>query len=223
MNDADRSLEDRAMTWAMLLAKWTEFAQSALALPDDDEGGRLKEAVPAIISLQAITHACAELDVLVHDERCLGIDRAEILLRQNAAELNRIWSGEPMPALIVELVEDARLAIRAATEGGYEWRSTSPVLVLPHPADLVAFLTEVGFGGDLLLPTPGVPMFEAAPVAFLRGAYPEADNRSLRRLGRFSGSMGRRSGSRSPGRSTGNLTLPRVGRCGIWSNGWMRT
>ena len=47
---------ERAMTWAALLGKWTEFAQSALALPDDDEGGRLREAVPAIIGLQAVTH-----------------------------------------------------------------------------------------------------------------------------------------------------------------------
>ena len=96
---------ERAMTWAALLGKWTEFAQSALALPDDDEGGRLREAVPAIIGLQAVTHALAELDDLEPDERALGIDRAEMLIRKHAGELNTIWRGEEMPEEIIEIVD----------------------------------------------------------------------------------------------------------------------
>ncbi|HED52807.1 MAG TPA: hypothetical protein ENJ00_01215 [Phycisphaerales bacterium] len=187
MTNADAQTNDRAMTWAMLLAKWTEFAQSALALPGDDEGGRLKEAVPAIITLQAVTHACAELDQLDHDERSLGIDRAEILLRRNAAELNRIWSGQPMPEAIIEIVEDARLALRLATEGGSEWRSTHPAIVLPHPADLVAYLMEIGFAGDLFLPTPGVPMFEGSPIGFVRGVEPEIESAVFEAVGGFLG------------------------------------
>ncbi|MBN4082684.1 hypothetical protein JYS44_00450 [Phycisphaeraceae bacterium AH-315-B13] len=166
---------DRAMTWAALLGKWTEFAQSALALPDDDEGGRLKEAVPAIITLQAVTHACAELGQLEPDERALGADKAEMLLHKNAAELNRIWSGEVMPDAIIEIVEDARLALRAATQGGWEWVVIEEAIITPHPNEILEAMVASGFEGDLFLPTPGVPIFQHAPAAFVRGVEPDSE------------------------------------------------
>jgi hypothetical protein len=166
---------DRAMTWAALLGKWTEFAQSALALQDNDEGGRLKDAVPAIITLQAVTHACAELGQLEPDERALGTDKAELLIKQNAAELNRIWSGEVMPEAIIEIVEDAQLALRAVTQGGIEWVVAAEAIVAQHPSEILETLVVSGFVGDLFLPTPGVPIFQNAPAVFARGFEPDTE------------------------------------------------
>lgn len=166
---------DAAMTWAALLGKWMEFAQSALALPKEDEGGRLREAVPSIIALQAVTHACAEMQALEDDELALGLDRAEMLIRQHAGELNRIWRGEEMPEGIIELVEDALLALQAVTGGGVEWVVSSERLIAPHPGELVSALISAGFEGDLYLPTPGVPLFEGAPAGFMRGVDIDSD------------------------------------------------
>lgn len=160
---------ERAMTWAALLGKWTEFAQSALALPTQDEGGRLREAVPAIIGLQAITHALSELDELDTDERALGLDRAEMLIRQHAADVNRIWKGHEIPEAVREMVDDALLALRIQTQSGWEWIVAGETLVVAHPAELITLLVGNGFAGDLYLPTPGVPIFEGAPAAFVKG------------------------------------------------------
>lgn len=160
---------ERAMTWAALLGKWTEFAQSALALPKDDEGGRLREAVPSIIGLQAVTHALAELDDLESDERALGLDRADMLIRQHAGEVNRIWKGHDIPEALREMVDDARLALRLQRESGFEWVVAGESLLTPHPGELASLLIGNGFAGDLFLPTPGVPIFEGAPAAFVRG------------------------------------------------------
>lgn len=166
---------DRVMTWAALLAKWTEFAQSALALPDDDEGGRLKQAVPSIIALQAVTHACAEIRDLPVDERALGEDKADMLIKKHASELNTIWRGQVMPEAIIELVEDAQLAFRAATEGGIEWVVTGESVLTNHPNEVLETIVSSGFTGDLYLPTPGVPIFEGAPAAFARGVDPDSE------------------------------------------------
>lgn len=159
---------NRAMTWAALLGKWAEFARSAVALPDEGDAGRLKQAVPDIIALQSITHALAEIDELVPDERALGLDRAAIGIREHAAAINTIYTGEPMPESLLELIDDARIALDAASGGGLEWSVAADCLICPHPAELVEALIEAGFEGDLFLPTPGVPVFAPAPCAFIR-------------------------------------------------------
>lgn len=168
-NDHNRdAAHERAMTWAALLGKWAEFARSAVALPDHGNEGRLKEAVADIIALQSITHALAHLDELDPDERALGLDRAEIGIRDHASNINTIYRGEPMPEALVELIDDARLALDAATGGGLEWAVADDKLICPHPSELVEALVEAGFAGDLFWPTPGVPIFTPAPCAFIR-------------------------------------------------------
>lgn len=171
MNDRD----ERAMTWAALLARWADFARSAAVFPDSGDPGRLREAVPAIIALQAVTHALSELDRLDADERALGLDLAEMQIRRHAGELNRIWHGQEMPEGIVELVEDALMALDAAAGAGVEWVVSSDRLVARHPGELVAALISVGFEGDLYLPTPGVPIFTGAPAGFMSGVDLESD------------------------------------------------
>lgn len=167
-NKAHDKAHEKAMTWAALLGKWAEFARSAVALPDDGDGGLLKKAVPDIIALQSITHALGEINDLDHDERALGLDRAEIGIREHASSINSTYRGEPMPEGVSELIDDAMLALAAASGGGLEWTVADDRIVCPHPLELADALLEAGFAGDLFLPTPGVPIFAPAPCAFIR-------------------------------------------------------
>lgn len=164
MSDADRVL-----TWATLLGKWTEFAQAAVALPREGEGGRWREAVPAIITLQAVTHALGELDELDPAERPVAIDRAEISCRESVVRLNALWHGESLPEEVGAIIADSRIAFEMAANAGVEWLVASDRLEAPHPADLCERLGALGFEGDLFLPSPGVPLFRGSVAAFARG------------------------------------------------------
>lgn len=110
--------DTRLLTWAALLGRWMEFAQTAVALPDDTEGRAWKQAVPAIIGLQAVTMALREVSDLPDDERALGLDRAEILIDRHADELRTIFTGAAMHPMLSELMDDARTALRRAQAGG---------------------------------------------------------------------------------------------------------
>lgn len=180
------------VTWAGLLAHWTEFARAAVALPEDGEAGRWKRAVPHIIALHATAMALGEADRLADAERPLALDRAEIACRDAATALHDLWRGEPLPESIDDLVDDARIAFESAANAGIEWVVTAERLVCPHPAELVAALACTGFAGDLFVPSPGVPVFRTAPAAFARGPAGTAPSPEHTRLiGAF---LGRRDG-----------------------------
>lgn len=108
------------LTWPMLLAKWTDFARASVAFPTSGEGGRWRSAVAPIIGLQAVACALAEMDQLPAVERPLAHDRAEVLIRQYAGQLEAIWHGEPMPARLADLLHDARRALVASRSRGVE-------------------------------------------------------------------------------------------------------
>jgi len=172
------------LDWAALLAHWTTLAQASLALPPEGDGERWRNSITAIIGLQALACALGELDRLADAaERPLAVDRAEVLLRRHAADLNRAWQGEPMPDGLRELLHDAQVALEGARSAGLEWvfpgrhersggGAGAPVraVLAPHPGSLVEMLLEVGFTGDLYVPAPGVWVFAPAPVAFVREA-----------------------------------------------------
>jgi len=182
------------LTWPALLAHWTQFAQSSLALPKTAEGDRWRAAVPAIIGLQAVTFALGDLDRLADGaggERALALDKSDLLIRKHAAELHDLWRGEPLHAELATLIDDARAALAAARDGGMEWRVADDRLIAEHPADLVAALLSAGFRGDLMLPAPGYTLFKSCPAAFARaplGATPEDD--VLEVVARFLGGVG---------------------------------
>lgn len=167
------NLNPRALTWASLLAHWAEFAAASRGLPSSGEGTRWKRAVPAIIGLQAVTFALAEVHELAHDEQALARDRAELLIRGHAQHLGELWPGEPLPVQLEELIADARAALAATRQGGWEFRVASDRLVCEHPAELAASLLEsgdeAGFTGDLFIAAPGVAIMRTAPAAFVRG------------------------------------------------------
>lgn len=171
---AASDLNPRALTWASLLAHWAEFAAASRGLPSSGEGTRWKRAVPEIIGLQAVTFALAEVHELAHDEQALARDRAELLIRGHAQHLGELWHSEPLPTQLDELISDARAALAATRQGGWEFRVASDRLVCEHPAELAASLLESGdesgFTGDLFIAAPGVAMMRTAPAAFVRGA-----------------------------------------------------
>jgi hypothetical protein len=159
------------LTWPALLAHWTALAQSSLALPRNAEGERWRAAVPAIIGLQAITHALGDLDKLAPGEdRAAAQDKAAVGIQNHAAVLHQLWRGEPLHEELIAMVDDARAALSATKDGGLEWRVASDRLVVDHPAELVEALLGAGFDGDLYLPVPGTVLFKTSPAAFCRGS-----------------------------------------------------
>lgn len=159
----------RQLTWSALVAKWTEFAQQAVALPEEGDGGRWRAAVAPVIGLQAMVHALGEIDEVSDEERPLALDKAELVCRQHTKELHEIWRGEPLPREIGDLVQDARIAFEAAANAGVEWLVTSDRLVAHHPGGLQEKLQKIGFDGELFVPAPGVPLFRGSVAAFARG------------------------------------------------------
>lgn len=107
-------IEPAKLTWAALLGRWIELAQSAVALPDNAQGRAWKQAVPQIIGLQAVTLALGEADQLTADERALGLDRARILIERHTQLLHALFDPQPMHPMLAELIDDANAAVQLA-------------------------------------------------------------------------------------------------------------
>jgi len=105
-------LHPEHLTWAVLLGRWIAFARSAVALPDDADGRRLRDSVGDLIQLQAVWFALQHLDELPPDERALGLDKAEVLIDKHAAALRARFGDEAMPEMVQELIDDAHSALR---------------------------------------------------------------------------------------------------------------
>ncbi|MCA9275401.1 MAG: hypothetical protein KDA29_05200 [Phycisphaerales bacterium] len=165
-------------SWAALLAGWVHYAQRAVALPNTEEGQRWKESVAPTIALHAHAMALGEIEKLDPEERPLAMDRAELGIKEHASTLNEIWRSEPMPGAIIELIEDAKHAWEVALHEGVAWIVKSERFKSFHPAELAEMLLNAGFIGEVLIATPGVEMFEGAPVAVCRenfGGQPDDD------------------------------------------------
>ncbi len=108
MTFGERRLPIHELTWSALLGHWVDFARSAVALPDTEEGRAMRESVPDVIMLQAVWLALDQLDQLPTDQRRLGVDRAGVLIDRHAGRLRRRWGARPMPPLMTELVSDAQ-------------------------------------------------------------------------------------------------------------------
>jgi len=106
-------LRPESLTWTSLLAQWMRFAQASLAIPEEADGARWRASVPAIINLQAVTFALADLHHLPDDERALGIDKSQILIDRSVAELDRTWIGIARSPMIDEIILDAVAALKS--------------------------------------------------------------------------------------------------------------
>src|SRR5437870_11456667 len=106
-------LQPEALTWTALLSQWVKFAQASAALPKDASGERWRASVPAVINLQAVTFALADLDRVPADEHALARDKAEMLITENADKLRRAWEGVARSLELEEIIAEAQKALRA--------------------------------------------------------------------------------------------------------------
>lgn len=106
------------LTWAVLLGRWTDFARSAVALPADTAGRRLRDSVADLIGLQAVWFALSHVSDLDAAERAVGLLRAGVLINRHESALRRRFTPDPLPEQAEELIADARAALSAASEAG---------------------------------------------------------------------------------------------------------
>ena len=105
-----QSSEMNPLTWAVLLARWMDFARSAAALPEDGEAGLVRRSVTDIITLQAVWFALQQLEELSPAERALGIDRAGVLIQRHRDALFARFDGRPLPEDMQSLLDDVAAA-----------------------------------------------------------------------------------------------------------------
>lgn len=162
--------DTRAQTWSALLAGWTDFARSAAALPKDGDAGLLRRSVPAIIGLQALTHALKQIDTLPSAEYAPGVDRAAVGVRTLIEELHAIWRGESMPQTLIEIVSEARERLDVARSSGVEFVPVDDPYEVPEvgAAAVGGWIRDYTIDGELWLAPPGLVVRASLPVCFLK-------------------------------------------------------
>ncbi|MEM9345916.1 MAG: hypothetical protein AAGB26_04780 [Planctomycetota bacterium] len=98
------------LTWAVLLARWTDFARSAVALTEDGEPGLIRQSVTDIITLQAVWFALKQMDELSEAERALGIDRAGVLIQRHRDAIQARFNCQHLPEDLQSLLDDVEEA-----------------------------------------------------------------------------------------------------------------
>ena len=99
-------LEPDRLTWAVLLARWTDFARSAVALPEAGEPGLVRQSVTDIITLQAVWFSLGQMDELSEAERALGLDRAGVLIQRHRDAIQARFGEQPLPEDLQSLLDD---------------------------------------------------------------------------------------------------------------------
>ena len=169
----ENELRTTQLTWAALLSYWMEFAKASVALPNDAEGRRWKDSIAPIIALQAVTFAVSTVHELPRKERGLGMDRAEILIRENTRRLNAIWRGIPMSTTLLELMDDAQKALRTAEMGMVlefvlPGEDVSNIFEMPDCEEELRGFAAAGFSGLVDLAAPGTLFVDGEPIGFVR-------------------------------------------------------
>jgi len=101
-------LEPDRLTWAVLLARWTDFARGVVALSEEGEPGRVRQSVTDIITLQAVWFALGQMDELSEAEQAIGLDRAGVLIDRHAGAIRARFGEDPLPEALTELLEDVQ-------------------------------------------------------------------------------------------------------------------
>lgn len=160
------------LTWAALLAGWTEFAKAAIALPAGDAGDRWRAIVPDVIGLHAVTCALGDIGRLSAARRAAGVDMAAVLIRRHAAAIHAAWASEPLPARLAELIGDARAALDSAAHLGWEWTVSADRLIVENSDALVTAALGAGARGPIYAVLDGTVLFRGSPAVFVTGDPP---------------------------------------------------
>ncbi len=94
------------LTWAVLLAKWVEFAKGVTLLGEKGVEGLLKASVVDVIMLQAVWFSLGEVEGLEAQERDLGVMRSGVLIEKHIRAIRNRWGDEIKPELLEELMDD---------------------------------------------------------------------------------------------------------------------
>lgn len=94
------------LTWAVLLARWTDFARSAVALSEAGEPGRVRDSVTDIITLQAVWFSLQHLEELDEAQRSIGIARAGVLINRHMSAIRDRFQGHDLPEGLQSLFDD---------------------------------------------------------------------------------------------------------------------
>ncbi len=116
----DDSIPVSKLTWAVLLGRWTSFARSALALPKDAQGLRMRESIADIITLQAICMSLQEIESLEPDERRLGLERARWLVERHTKAIEARYASNFMPDGLSQLLDEAKRSLEDAESDALE-------------------------------------------------------------------------------------------------------
>lgn len=164
-----RTLAVRELAWAALLGRWIEFAKASVALPTDGDGGRWRASIVPFIELQAIVWALGELHEIPAADRAVARDRAEVHVRKASAALDSAWRGVPMPEAILELLDDATIALRESIYAGLVevvWLGPGAFEVPEVPLGDIAGTLAIMPPGSLAMPNEPVAWFtEREPIA----------------------------------------------------------
>lgn len=174
-------LDATGLTWAVLLARWTEFAQAAVALPEGPDRARWRASVPAVIGQQAVTMALGEAERLPEEEIPLAVDRATVLVARHTSEIQGAWRGEAMPHALHELLHDAHAALARARSIGVEWVVGVDRLEMPALEAWIGSLRSGGFAGEVLAAPAGTVLFKGEPAVFARPGAEDPEGVALRR------------------------------------------
>jgi len=121
-----------------------------------------------MIGLQAVCFALGESFAIPVSERLLGIDRAGVIIRNHARELDKAWGSEPMPEQLLELMADARSARDASAHIGFVAVVESDGFVMPAIDEPCARAIDDGFTGELFAAPPGTILAAGEPALFSR-------------------------------------------------------
>lgn len=107
---APEPLDPDRLTWAVLLARWTDFARSALALSEEGQPGLVRQSVTDIITLQAVWFSLKQMEELSEAEQAMGLDRAGVLIARHAAAIHARFCENPLPEDLKSLLDDVKQA-----------------------------------------------------------------------------------------------------------------
>ena len=115
-----------------------------------------------MIALQAVTYALGDASGLPPDERAVARDRAAITIRESARALAEAWGATPMPEHALELLQDARDALRVMESLALHWVVEAERWESGRLEEAAASLVDAGFIGDVLAAPTGTTLFRAA-------------------------------------------------------------
>jgi hypothetical protein len=158
-----------AVGWTMLLAQGVELAKASVSFPAGDDGDRWRESVAPLVEAQAVRHAISHLASLPIAERPLARDLAAVWIRRAASSLDSIWRGEPMPEVILEIVEAADEAVAHSVYAGLRMLRLSPNASpcwLPDDSGLEALAENPSGRSTAAAMAPGTLVLPGSPIAW---------------------------------------------------------